>query len=163
MAVLWSLTCAAVILPLLQASNLSNSIPHRGKCRIEAVKRLSQSLETWKMLKIIFTKLKFINQQDQCYHTKLCFNINFAMCGLPSEMKSSSHKTWQTSLLFLKPLLIQHLKRKKSGGHGILCPPVSKSGGHTSPVSPTNALLFCWSEPSSGVCLDSVARFQKTL
>ena len=35
-------------------------------------------------------------------HTKLCFNINLAMCGLPSNMKSSSHKTRQTSLLFLK-------------------------------------------------------------
>jgi len=28
MAVLWSLTCAAVILSLLQENNLSNSIPH---------------------------------------------------------------------------------------------------------------------------------------
>jgi len=60
MAVLWSLTCAAVILSLLQENNLSNSIPHRGKCRTEAVKRLSRSLKTWKLLKIIFSKLKLI-------------------------------------------------------------------------------------------------------
>jgi len=31
MAVLWSFTCAAVILSLLQENNLSNGIPHREK------------------------------------------------------------------------------------------------------------------------------------
>ena len=46
MAVLWSLTWAAVILSLLQEHNLSNSIPHRVKPRTEAVKHLSWSLET---------------------------------------------------------------------------------------------------------------------
>jgi len=46
MAVLWSLACAAVILSLLQENNLSNSIPHKVKCRIKAVKHLSRSLET---------------------------------------------------------------------------------------------------------------------
>jgi len=46
MAALWSLTCAAVILSLLQENNLSNSIPHRVKCRKEAVKHLSRPLET---------------------------------------------------------------------------------------------------------------------
>jgi len=61
MAVLWSLTWAAVILSLLQEHNLSNSIPHRVKPRTEAVKHLSWSLETWQMLKIILSKLKFIN------------------------------------------------------------------------------------------------------
>jgi len=45
MAVLWSLTCAAVILSLLQENNLSNSIPHRVKSPKEAVKHLSRSLE----------------------------------------------------------------------------------------------------------------------
>jgi len=34
--------------------------------------------------------------------------------SLPSNMKTSSHKTRQTSLLFFKPLQIQNLK-KKSG------------------------------------------------
>ena len=51
------------------------------------------------------------------------------MCGLPSNMKNSSHEMWQTSLLFLKPLQIQNLKRKKWGEHGILCPPIWKRGG----------------------------------
>ena len=46
MVVLWSLTCAAVILSLLQENNLSISIPHRVKCRTEAVKHLSRSVET---------------------------------------------------------------------------------------------------------------------
>jgi len=40
MAVLWSLTCAAVIIALSQENDLSNSIPHRVKCRTEAVKHL---------------------------------------------------------------------------------------------------------------------------
>jgi len=57
---MWSLTCAAVILSLFQENNLSNSIPHRVKCRTEAVNILSRSLETCKMLKIILSKLKFI-------------------------------------------------------------------------------------------------------
>jgi len=61
MAVLWSVTCAAVVFSLLQENNLSNSIPHRVKSWTEAVKHLSPSLETWKMLKIILSKLKFIN------------------------------------------------------------------------------------------------------
>jgi len=36
------------------------------------------------MLKIVLSKLKFINYQNQWYHTKLCFNVNLTMCGLPS-------------------------------------------------------------------------------
>ena len=44
---------------------------------------------------------------------------------------STSHKTWQTSLLFLELLQIQNLKRK-SGGTSYICPPTWKSGGHTS-------------------------------
>jgi len=35
MTVLWSLTCAAVILSLLQENNLFNSIPHKVKCRVK--------------------------------------------------------------------------------------------------------------------------------
>ena len=46
MAALWSFACAAVILSLLQEKKLSSSIPHRRKCRTEAVKHLSRSLET---------------------------------------------------------------------------------------------------------------------
>jgi len=63
--------------------------------------------------------------------------MNLAMFGLPSNMKSSSHKTWQTSLLFFKTFQMQNLKRKKWGGYGILCPPRLKKWGDTSPVSPT--------------------------
>ena len=37
-----------------------------------------------------------------------------------SNMISTSHKTWQTSLLFLELLQIQ---QKKWGEHRILCPP----------------------------------------
>ena len=129
MAVLWSLTCASVILSLLQENNFSNNVPHRGKCRTEAVKHLSPSLKNLKNAKNYLSQLKFINKQNHWYHTKLCFNINLAMYGLPSIMKSSSPKTWQTSRLFLNPLQIQNLKRKKWGGHGILCPPVWRSGG----------------------------------
>jgi len=45
MPVLWSLTCAVVVLSLLQENNLSKSIPLRVKSRTEAVKHLSPSLE----------------------------------------------------------------------------------------------------------------------
>jgi len=45
-------------------------------------------------------------------------------------MKSSSHKTWQTSLLSLKPLQTQ-VKEKKVGGDGILYPHrLKKVAGH---------------------------------
>jgi len=61
MAVLWSLTCAVVVLSLLQENNLFNSIPHRVKWRIKAVNHLSRPLNIWKVIKIILTKLKFMN------------------------------------------------------------------------------------------------------
>jgi len=38
MAVLWSLSCAAVILPLLQENNFSVSIPHRANVRQNQLK-----------------------------------------------------------------------------------------------------------------------------
>ena len=138
MTVLWSLTCAAVLLSLLQENSLSNSNskPHRVESRKEAVNNLSRSLETWKMLKIVLSKLKFIILQNQWYHTKLCCNINVVMCGLPSNMKSFSRKTRQTSLLFLKPLQLQNLKREKWGTWHIMFPRLKK-WGDTSPVSPT--------------------------
>jgi len=127
MAVLWSLTCAAVILSLLQENNLSNCKPHMVKARRVAVKHLSRSLETWKMLKVILSKLKFINYQNLWYHTKLCFNINLAMCGLPSNMKSSSHKTWHTITFIFETSPNTKPKEKKVGGHGILCLPRLKN------------------------------------
>jgi len=61
MAVLWSLTRAAVKLSLFEDSDLSYSIPHRLKCRTEAVNNPSRSLEICKMLNIILSKIKFIN------------------------------------------------------------------------------------------------------
>ena len=100
------------------------------------------------MLKIILSKLKFINYHNQWYHTKLCFNMNLDMCGLPPNMNSSSQKTWQTVLLFLKPLQIQTLKRKKWGDMVHYIPPPEKVGD-TSPVFPTKLhpcnLSWLWS------------------
>ena len=65
MVVLWSLTCAAVIPSMLQENNLSISIPQRVKCRTEAVKKLSRSVETLKMLKSILSNLKWANYRNQ--------------------------------------------------------------------------------------------------
>jgi len=62
MAALWSLTCAVVKLSLFQENNLSKSIPHKAKCRTDAVNHLSRSPETWKILKIILSNLKFIKE-----------------------------------------------------------------------------------------------------
>jgi len=53
-----------------------------------------------------------------------------------SNMKSTSGKTRQTSLLFLELLQIQNLKRK-SGGACHVISPTWKSGEGTSPVPPT--------------------------
>jgi len=47
-----------------------------------------------------------------------------------SNMISTSHKTWQTSLLFLELLQIQNLKRKSGGTSHIMSPPPEKVGGH---------------------------------
>ena len=54
-----------------------------------------------------------------------------------SNMMSTSHKTWQTSLLFSELLQIQNLKRKSGGDIAYYVPPTWKSGVDTSPVSPT--------------------------
>jgi len=78
MAVQWSLIRAAVKLSLFQVNSSSYSIPHTVKCRTVVI-NFSRSLETWKMLKIISSKLKFIKKyQNQWYHTKLGFNMNLA-------------------------------------------------------------------------------------
>ena len=45
-------------------------------------------------------------------------------------MISTSHKTWQTSLLCLELLQIQNLKRKSWGTSHIMSPHLKKSGGH---------------------------------
>jgi len=52
--------------------------------------------------------------------------MNLAMYNLPSNLKSSLHKTWQALLSFLKPLQIHHLKRKKWGTWHIISPPPEK-------------------------------------
>ena len=75
------ITCAAEKFSLVQDNDFSNSTPHRVECRT-GVNHLSRSLETWKLLKIILSKLKFIKYQNQRYHTRLCLNINLAMCNI---------------------------------------------------------------------------------
>jgi len=47
-----------------------------------------------------------------------------------SNVISTSHKTWQTSLLFLELLQIQYLKRKSGGTSHIMFTPPEKVGGH---------------------------------
>jgi len=53
-------TRAAFKLSLFPDNDLSYSIPHRVKCCTEAVNNLPWSIETWKMLKFILSKLKSI-------------------------------------------------------------------------------------------------------
>ena len=65
------------------------------------------------------------------------------MCNLPSNTKSSSRKTWQASLSFLKPLYIQHLKRKKWGDMAYYIPPPEKVGGHV-PCVPHQIAPMLW-------------------
>ena len=47
-----------------------------------------------------------------------------------SNMKSTSRKTSQASLLFLEPLQIQNLKRKSAGTWHIISPHLKKWGEH---------------------------------
>ena len=65
-----------------------------------------------------------------------------------SNMISTSHKTWQTSLLFLKLLQIQNLKRKSGGTSHIMSPPPEKVGGHVPRVPHQIApcLQHCWGQ-----------------
>jgi len=119
----------------------------------------SRFLGCWtqaKKLNVILSKLKFTHQHNQWFHTKLCFNINLAMCGLPTKLKTSSHKTWQISLLFLKPLQIQNLKRKKWGDMAYYVPPVWKSGGthvprvphQIAPMADSRRICICYQRTS---------------
>jgi len=94
-------------------------------------------------------------------HQTLFQHQHLATCNLPSNMKSSSHKTWQTSLIFLKPLQIQNLIRKKCGGHGILYPLTWKSGGHVprvphqiAPMSALERICLGCSSLSMASCQD---------
>ena len=124
MAVLCSHMCSCITLTVLRndflAFFLANSMPHKVKCRTEAVRHLSPSLETWKMLKNRFIAKTYKLTESVI---QLCFNMNLAMFGLPSNMKNSSHKTWQTSLSFLKTLQMQNLNRKKWGDMTYYVPP----------------------------------------
>jgi len=60
-----------------------------------------------------------------------------------SNMISTSHKTWQTSLLFLELLQIQNLKRKSGGNIAYYVPPTWKSGGARPPCPPPNCARAC--------------------
>ena len=57
-AILWPLTCAAVILSLLQENLLSSSIPRRIKSRTEAVKHLFAVSKNLKNAKNYFIEVK---------------------------------------------------------------------------------------------------------
>jgi len=59
------------------------------------------------------------------------------LCVTPN-MKNSSHKTWQTLYLVLKPLQIQTLREKSGGDMAYYVPPVQKSGGTRPPCPPPN-------------------------
>ena len=110
LAVLWSLTCAAVKRHCFKTD----------KCRTDAVNNLSRSIETCKMLKIVFeVKLyKIIRISD----TKPKSVSTSTWQCLISNMKNYSRKTWQTSHLVLKPLRIQTLREKCGGTWHIMSP-----------------------------------------
>jgi len=140
MAVLRSLTCAAVILSLLQENNLSNSIPRRVKCRTKAVNHLSRSK--------IFIEAKIYKLTESVIPHQALFQHELGYVRPTISHESSSHKTWQTSLLFLKPLQMQNLKRKKWGSMVYYVPPPEKVGRHVPRVphqiAPMNSYIS-WS------------------
>jgi len=85
-------TSAAFKLSLFLDNDLSYSIPHTVKCRTRAVNNLSRSRENCTMLKIILSKLKFIKNLRISDTTSNYVSATIWLC-LPSNMKSSSHKT----------------------------------------------------------------------
>jgi len=69
--------------------------------------------KNFKNAKNCFIEAKIYKLTESVIPHQLCFNMNLPMCSLPPIMKRTPHKTWHTSRLFLKPLQIQYLKRKK--------------------------------------------------
>jgi len=92
-------TSATFKLSLFPDNDLSCSIPHTVKCRTGAVNNLSRSGETCTMLKVILSKLKFIKNLRISDTTSNYVSASIWLC-LPSNMKSSSHETWQRNFLF---------------------------------------------------------------
>ena len=90
MAVLWSLTCAAAILSLLQENNLSNRIPHRMNCWTETVKHISEVSRNLKNSKNYFIEVKMDKLRESLMPHSTLFQHQLGyVCGL----KSSSRKT----------------------------------------------------------------------
>jgi len=82
---------------------------------------------------IISSKVKCIKitESVQPHET---VSISIWQC-VTSTVKIFSHKTWQTSFLFLKPLQVQNLRIKMWGTWNIISPPPEKSG-ETHPRDP---------------------------
>jgi len=127
-------TSATFKLSLFPDNDLSWSIPHTVKCRTGAVNNLSRSREICTMLKVILSKLKFIQNLRISDTTSNYVSASIWLC-LPSNMKSSSHKTWQRHFLFWN-LSIYKILREKYGKTWRIISPLSKENGGTSFVSP---------------------------
>jgi len=69
-------------------------------------------------------------------------------------MKSTSHKTWQTSLLFLELHQIKNLK--KSGGTSHIMSPPPENVGDTSPVSPTKLRSWIYLGSLLFICVNKM-------
>ena len=130
MAVLRSLTCAAVILSLLQENNLSNSIPRRVKCRTKAVNHLSRSK--------IFNEAKIYKLTESVIPHQALFQheLGYVRPTISHEKLFTQNVTNITFIFETSPNAKP--KEKKVGEHGILCPPAWKSGKTRSPCPPPN-------------------------
>ena len=100
--------CCAVVshmcackLSLFQENNLSNSRPHWVECRREAANHLSRSLETCGKYHFIEAKIDKLTESSDT--TPNSVSTSTWLC-VTSNMKSTSHKMWQTSLLYLELL-----------------------------------------------------------
>jgi len=87
------------------------------------------------MLKIIF-EIKIYKNIRKSDTTPNSFSTS-TWLGVTSNMKTSSHKTWQTSHLVLKHLQIQTL-REKSGVTWHIMSPRIKKWGTRPPCPPPN-------------------------
>jgi len=77
--------------------------------------------------------------------------MNLDMYNLPSNMKSSSHKTWKTSLISETSPNTKPEEKKVGWDMACYIPPSWKSGGATFPMSPPNRAD---SDTSWVLCID---------
>ena len=102
-------------------------IPHRVKCRTEAVNNLSRPLETWKMLKLILSKRKLIKISESV--------LPHQTVSSSPWLRYASNMKRDKCHLFLQHLQIQTRKRQMWGNIAYYVLPSEKVRGTRPPLN----------------------------